>query len=176
MNRRSPGCGQMARKPLFEDIEDGFLGVGRANSPFRPVPETNPTGVESEISSTKMSSSKETVSIDDDAPSAKERLEKILQIPRKERSMFAVLHPAIIVERRCITGKFTHAIAAISRLVATWSRAIRSPTSLTKDPQTTQEKHRQNPQRISSTKTGKYQPRRSYRKAKRRFSKQLSNT
>ena len=76
MNRRSPGCGQMARKPLFEDIEDGFLGVGRANSPFRPVPKTNPTGVESEITSTKMSSSKETVSNDDDAPSAKERLEK----------------------------------------------------------------------------------------------------
>ena len=66
----------MARKPLFEDIEDGFLGMSRPKNPSRPVAASNPTGVESEIPPTKASSSMETVSSVDEAPSAEEALRK----------------------------------------------------------------------------------------------------
>jgi hypothetical protein len=66
----------MARKPLFEDIEENFLGVSRPKNPFRPVAASNSTGIESEISTTKAFSSKGTISRGDEAPPTEEALEK----------------------------------------------------------------------------------------------------
>lgn len=75
----------MARKPLFEDIEDGFLGVRRPKNPSQPVAASKPTDVESEFSPTKGSPSKETASSGDRAPPAKEALEKDTTDSKEEK-------------------------------------------------------------------------------------------
>jgi len=66
----------MARKPLFEDIEDGFLGVSRPFNPSRPAPSTNPKGLESEISTKKVSPTKNTGSSGDEPPTTEAASEK----------------------------------------------------------------------------------------------------
>lgn len=70
----------MARKPLFEDIEDGFLGVSRSKNPSRPGAASSPTRVESEIPH-----SKETELSDDEAPPAEKALRKDATPSKEEK-------------------------------------------------------------------------------------------